>query len=122
VSALTNIVDIRYTREQEREADYLGMYAAHQAGFNVEAAPALWERFAVATPESMNDSFFKNHPPSTERLVRVQKTVEEIRQGRTVQQVWNGDFSETQVASSTRDSAASSTAKTSTASSTDSTP
>jgi len=98
ISALTNIVDIRYTREQEREADYLGMYAAHQAGFNVEVAPVVWERFAVATPESTNDNFMRNHPANPERLVRIQKTTEEIRQGRTLQQAWFGDSSDTQLA------------------------
>jgi hypothetical protein len=112
VSTLTQIVDIRYTREQEREADYLGMYAAHQAGFNVAVAPTLWEKFAVAVPQSMNDSFFMNHPPSTERLVRVQKTAEEIERGRILQEVWNGDFSDTQLASNRIETPPSTQAKT----------
>ena len=93
------IVDIRYTREQEREADYLGTYAAHQAGFNVAVAPRFWGKVAVAIPQSMNDSFFNDHPPSTDRLVRLEKSVEEIRRGRILQHVWKGDFSETQLAS-----------------------
>jgi len=99
ISTVTDIVDTRYTREQEREADYLGMYVAHQAGFNVQVAPIVWEKFAVATPESMNDSFMSNHPAHPERFVRIQKTTEEIRQGLTLQEVWSGDFSETRLAS-----------------------
>jgi len=104
VAIVTKIVDIRYTREQEREADYWGLYAAHQAGFNVNAAPFVWERFAVALPQTLNDSFLNNHPPSPERFVRVQKTIEEIRQGRTLQQAWLGEPSDTQLASNIRNS------------------
>jgi len=80
------------------------LYAAHQAGFNVNAATFVWERFAVALPQTLNDSFLNNHPPSPERLVRVQKTMEEIRQGRTLQQAWLGEPSDTQLASNIRNS------------------
>ncbi len=99
VSTITEVVNRRYSREQEREADYLGLYAANQAGFDIESAKTAWERFAVATPDALNDNFFSDHPPNPERLARIQKTIEEIQQGRTLQEVWNGDFSDVQVAS-----------------------
>ncbi len=88
-----------FTRDQEREADYLGMYLAHQVGFNVAVAPRVWERFAVATPKAMYSGFFDNHPANPERFVRIQKTSDEIRSGRTLQEAWNGNYSGIVVAS-----------------------
>jgi hypothetical protein len=46
----------------------------------------------------MNSGLFDNHPASPERFVRIQKTSDEIRHGRTLQEAWNGNRSEIVVA------------------------
>ncbi|HEO63715.1 MAG TPA: PDZ domain-containing protein [Candidatus Omnitrophica bacterium] len=71
-----------YSREFEREADYFGIIYAHKAGYNIRAGVDVWERFAIEMPESMVRDFYSTHPTSTERMLRIEKIVEDIEQGR----------------------------------------
>ncbi|MDP8233362.1 MAG: M48 family metalloprotease [Candidatus Saelkia tenebricola] len=71
-----------YSRDFEREADYFSIIYVHRAGLNIEAGIDVWERFAVEIPESMVSDFFSTHPTSTERLLRIKKTVRDIKEGR----------------------------------------
>ncbi|MFQ5712762.1 MAG: M48 family metalloprotease [Candidatus Scalinduaceae bacterium] len=68
-----------YSRENEREADYIGLYYAHIAGYNMESGVALWKRFALEIPKSRSKSFLRSHPASPERILRVKKVVELIK-------------------------------------------
>ncbi|MDR4503425.1 MAG: M48 family metallopeptidase [Candidatus Scalindua sp.] len=70
-----------YSRDNEREADYLGLLYAHRAGYDIEKGVGLWRRFALEMPMSRSKSFLRNHPASTERLLRVKKTVELVKSG-----------------------------------------
>lgn len=70
-----------YSRENEREADYLGLLYAHRAGYDIEKGVGLWRRFALEMPRSRSKSFLRNHPASTERLLRVKKVVELVKSG-----------------------------------------
>ncbi len=71
-----------YSRGNEREADYLGLIYAHNAGYNVEKGVALWKRFALEIPKSRSKSFLRTHPASPERILRVKKVVEQIKSGK----------------------------------------
>ena len=66
-----------YGRDNEREADYLGLIYAQKAGYDIEKGIGLWRRFAFELPETRSKSFFRSHPPSPERILRI-KTVSEI--------------------------------------------
>ncbi len=70
-----------YSRDNEREADYLGLLYAHRAGYDIEKGVGLWKRFALEMPKSRSKSFLRNHPASTERLLRVKKVVELVKSG-----------------------------------------
>jgi predicted Zn-dependent protease len=63
----------------EREADYLGLFYAHTAGYNIESGVELWKRFALEIPRSRSKSFLRSHPASPERILRVKKVVELIK-------------------------------------------
>ncbi|MEK6765202.1 MAG: M48 family metallopeptidase [Planctomycetota bacterium] len=71
-----------YSRGNEREADYLGLIYAHNAGYNIEKGVKLWKRFALEIPKSRSKSFLRSHPASPERILRVKKVVELIKSGR----------------------------------------
>ena len=79
-----------YSREKEREADYVGLLYAHRAGYNIEKGIELWKRFALEIPRSRSKSFLRNHPPSTERIIRVKKVAELVKSGKEIFQ--NGKF------------------------------
>lgn len=71
-----------YSRGNEREADYLGLIYAHNAGYDIENGVKLWKRFALEIPKSRSKSFLRSHPASPERILRVKKVVELIKSGR----------------------------------------
>lgn len=73
-----------FSRELEREADYIGLYITHSAGYDIGKAPDLWERVAIENPESLDADHWATHPSASERLVRIKKTVELIRKGVTL--------------------------------------
>ena len=67
-------------RRRESEADYLGLYLAARAGYNAEAAPALWRQLGADFPAVRLRS--RTHPGSLERVVAMRATLAEIRQKR----------------------------------------
>ncbi|MCR4344464.1 MAG: M48 family metallopeptidase [Candidatus Scalindua sp.] len=71
-----------YSRKNEREADYLGLIYAHNAGYDVEKGAALWKRFALEIPRTRSKSFLRSHPASPERILRVKNVVELIKLGK----------------------------------------
>ncbi len=71
-----------YSRETEREADYIGLIYANSAGYNIEKGIGLWKRFALEIPKSRSKSFLRSHPASPERILRVKKVVELIKSGK----------------------------------------
>jgi hypothetical protein len=68
-------------RDMEREADVLGLIYANSAGYDPRAAGVVWERFAVELPRSMTASLLAVHPPSSERLIRIQKITDALLSG-----------------------------------------
>lgn len=90
VMDLTRGTQTAFSREYEREADYLGLYLAHQGSFDVEMGTSVWKQFASENPQTLASSYLSTHPSSAERFVRVKKTIEEIRKGRTLVEAWSG--------------------------------
>jgi membrane-associated protease RseP (regulator of RpoE activity) len=71
-----------YSRDFEREADYFGILYTYRAGYDVRAGIDVWERFAIEMPASMVRDFYSTHPTSTERLLRIEKIVRDLEEGR----------------------------------------
>jgi len=71
-----------YSRKNEREADYLGLIYAHNAGYDVQKGASLWKRFALEIPRSRSKSFLRSHPASPERILRVKMVGEMLRSGK----------------------------------------
>jgi len=67
----------------EADADYIGLYLAARAGYQIEAAPGFWRRMAVRNPYSLinsRDPGFRTHPRSPGRTLSLQATIREIRE------------------------------------------
>lgn len=71
------LVQQRYGREAEREADRYGMQYMARAGYDPRAAVTLQEKF-VALAEGRRSNWisglFASHPPSEERVIRNRET------------------------------------------------
>lgn len=72
------LATLAYSKEFEAEADYVGLYLMARAGFEVEDAPDFWRRMAIAHPGSVKSALAASHPPTPERFLALEQTVEEI--------------------------------------------
>ena len=69
-----------FSKEFEREADYISMYMLERAGIDAVEASNFWRRIAVESPEAVVVA--GTHPTSAERFVNLDAAYEEIRQKR----------------------------------------
>ena len=65
------LLDRKYTRDDEREADFFSMKYLHAAGYDTAAAVSLQEKFVALDKgdrRSWWEGLLATHPPSTERV------------------------------------------------------
>lgn len=74
-----------YSKQFEREADYLGMYIAARAGFDISETYTLWDRMAAENLAANDDSALRSHPISAERSIALQQAAEEITEKLKIQ-------------------------------------
>lgn len=65
--------------EAEAHADYVGLYFAARAGYDIGVAPGLWRRWGLASPGSLVVQRRSSHPNSPERALALAETAAEIR-------------------------------------------
>ncbi len=69
-----------YSQDFEAEADYVGLYIAELAGYNIDEAPYFWRKMGVKHPASINQNHAASHPSTPERFVAIEDTIKEINQ------------------------------------------
>jgi len=62
-----------YSRKHESEADQQGLYLAAKAGYNPEAAVAVWERMAEMSKGKRPPEFLSTHPDPLNRIANMKK-------------------------------------------------
>lgn len=67
---------IRYSKEFEKEADYVGLYITDIAGFNISNSPAFWRKMSKLDKRSIYAT--TTHPTNPERYIGLEKTIKEI--------------------------------------------
>jgi predicted Zn-dependent protease len=65
-----------YSKDFEREADYIGMYIVARAGYDERPAPELWRRMSAEEPNGIYAG--STHPTNPERFVTMRKIIAEI--------------------------------------------
>ncbi len=72
---------LKYSRNQESEADRLGLIFMAMAGYNPDNAVAFWERMAVAKEgNGTPPEFLSSHPSDATRIDAIRKLLPEARQ------------------------------------------
>jgi hypothetical protein len=66
----------RYTRPFESEADYVGLYYAARAGYDIENVENIWRRIGVRHPRGIGRA--KSHPATPDRFLRLKAAKGEI--------------------------------------------
>ncbi|HDD43946.1 MAG TPA: hypothetical protein ENG63_03680 [Candidatus Desulfofervidus auxilii] len=91
ISDLANIVYAgvmaKYSRDQEREADFFGLYFTYLSGYNIELASKAFITLGSSAPRSLLENFFATHPYDAERRAYLKKVVNWIKEGKTWQQI-----------------------------------
>lgn len=64
------------SKEDEKEADYVGLYIAARAGYNYKEAKDIWQKMSVDSPHSLY--LDRSHPNNAKRSAALKKTINEI--------------------------------------------
>ena len=75
-SAGLNLANLKYSRNHESEADYMGLIFAAMAGYNPEAAVTFWQRMASASTSNTSE-FLSDHPSDATRIKNIQGWIPE---------------------------------------------
>lgn len=70
----------RYTRPFESESDYVGLYYAARAGYNIENVEEIWRRIGAQNARSIGRA--KTHPTTPDRFLRLKAAFIEIENKR----------------------------------------
>ena len=74
------LLSLRFSRNDESDADLVGLEIAARAGYNPQAAVALWEKMGNATGSNANGlSFLSTHPSGPERIRELQRNVPSVQ-------------------------------------------
>jgi beta-barrel assembly-enhancing protease len=73
-----NIGRLVFSKEFEAEADYLGLYFAAKAGFDIAKASNVFRRMAAEHVGSTTENFLSSHPSTPERSVAMEAGVKEV--------------------------------------------
>lgn len=71
-----SFANLKYSRNHETEADYIGLILAAMAGYNPQEAVPFWQRMAQMTGNSGSD-IFSDHPSDATRIANIQKWLPE---------------------------------------------
>lgn len=71
-------------KDDERQADYVGLYLAVRAGYEADCAITLWRRMGAAVPAIIHGD--QVHPGTAERYVALRQTAVEIDRKRAAGQ------------------------------------
>ena len=81
------LVNLKYGRDDEREADYYGMKYMRAAGYDTAAAVSLQQKFVAifkAQESGWLAGLFATHPPSTERVENTRAALAKFPPGGTL--------------------------------------
>ena len=60
--------NLKYSRDNETEADYMGLIFAAMAGYDPQQAIPFWERMAEASGNQGKSDIFSDHPSDAKRI------------------------------------------------------
>lgn len=66
---------LKYGRNQELEADQMGLYLMAIAGYNPQTAPAFWQRMQAASTGNKTPEFLSTHPNPENRIADIEKAM-----------------------------------------------
>jgi len=74
-----NFANLKYSRNNENEADHIGLIIAAMAGYNPQVALTFWQRMSAAST-SQTAEFLSDHPSDATRIKNIQGWMSEALQ------------------------------------------
>lgn len=71
-----NFANLKYSRDNETEADHLGLIFAALAGYDPQVAIAFWQRMAQSSTTKTSE-LFSDHPSDEKRIAELQRRMPE---------------------------------------------
>ena len=75
----TQLLTLRFSREDESDADLVGLELAARGGYNPQAAVSLWEKMGQASSGAGGPSFLSTHPSGPQRIQQLQANVPKVQ-------------------------------------------
>ena len=70
-----SFANLKYSRENESEADYMGLIFMAMAGYDPQLAVPFWQRMAAASGNANQSDLFSDHPSDAKRIAALQKAM-----------------------------------------------
>lgn len=77
VGAGTSLGMLKFNRDQESEADHIGLIFLAMAGYDPNVAPAFWERMIAMSGSQQPPEFLSTHPSHETRIADLKKWIPE---------------------------------------------
>jgi Zn-dependent protease with chaperone function len=74
----TQLLTLKFSRDEESEADLVGLEMGARTGFNPRAAVTLWEKMDRVGSTAGGLAFLSDHPNGPERLRRLQQNIPRV--------------------------------------------
>ncbi len=75
----TQLLTLRFSRDDETDADLVGLELAARGGYNPQASVSLWEKMAQADGGAGGPSFLSTHPSGPQRIQELQSNVPKVQ-------------------------------------------
>lgn len=75
----TQLLTLRFSREDETEADLVGLELAARGGYNPQASVSLWQKMSQASGGAGGLNFLSTHPSSPDRILQLQANVPKVQ-------------------------------------------
>jgi Zn-dependent protease with chaperone function len=74
----TQLLTLKFSRDDEIEADLVGLEMGARAGFDPRASVSLWDKMAKASGGSGGPGFLSTHPTGGDRMKRLQENIPRV--------------------------------------------
>lgn len=75
----TQLLTLRFSRDDETDADLVGLEMAARGGYQPQASVSLWEKMAQSGGGAGGPSFLSTHPSGSDRIQQLQRNVPKVQ-------------------------------------------
>jgi predicted Zn-dependent protease len=74
----TQLLTLKFSRDDEIEADLVGLEIGARAGYSPKAAVSLWDKMGRASGNQGGFAFLSTHPTGPDRTRRLQENIPRV--------------------------------------------